>query len=109
MTEKLDREALIEKAAKAVLDNFHAPDDRHPSWWLNPKTVAEAVLAVFEEAHTPTDDEREALIGLRLASYPKRMSDGHLSVVVRANEEAADVVLAAGFRRPASLEPTRHD
>ena len=48
---------------------------------------------------TPTDDEREALIALRLASYLKTMSDGYSSGVVRTNEEAADLVLTAGFRR----------
>ena len=48
---------------------------------------------------TPTDDEREALIALRLASYSKTMSDGYSSGVVRTNEEAADLVLTAGFRR----------
>lgn len=52
-------------------------------------------------------EEREELIALRLASYPKRMSDGYNSVVVRSNEDAADVVLAAGFRRSreATTEP----
>lgn len=53
-----DREQMIEKAAKAVLDNFNPPDERHSSWWLNPETVARAVFAVFEEAHAPTDAER---------------------------------------------------
>lgn len=47
----------------------------------------------------PSADERETLIALRLAAHPMLMSDGTGSVVVRSNEEAADVVLAAGFRR----------
>lgn len=30
---------------QAVLDNFHGPDDKHPSWWLRPSDVVDAVLA----------------------------------------------------------------
>ena len=87
-------------------------------WPGNLERRIDAILAVFE-AHvkelaasperanigadslyvTPTDDEREALIALHLASYPKTMSDGYSSGVVRTNEEAADLVLTAGFRR----------
>ena len=40
---------LIEAMAKAVLDNFHGPDNKHPSWHLNPETVARAALAVVRE------------------------------------------------------------
>lgn len=35
----------VEAAAKAVLANFHAPDDLHPAWHLNPETVATAALS----------------------------------------------------------------
>lgn len=45
------------------------------------------------------EEDRKELIELRLASYSKRMSDGHLSVFMRTDEEAADIVLQAGFRR----------
>lgn len=44
-------------------------------------------------------DEREALVALQLATHSERMSDGYPSVVVRSNEEAADIVLAAGWTR----------
>ncbi|WP_341945692.1 hypothetical protein [Microbacterium sp. LWH11-1.2] len=44
-------EKMVKEAAKAILDNFHAPDDRHPSWWINPDEMARAALAVFEKAH----------------------------------------------------------
>lgn len=57
-------------------------------------------LASRRPAQAPTDEEREALIGLNLASYPAVMSDGYSSAVIRTNEEAADIVIAAGFRRP---------
>lgn len=51
------------------------------------------------EPHLCSTDEREALIGLKLGSYSKRMPDGYPSLIMRTNEEAADVVLAAGFHR----------
>ena len=71
--------------------------------WVVPTPEVELVVA---EAHTPTDDEREALIALGLASYSKIMSDGYPSGVMRTNEEAADLVLAAGFRRSEVPEPS---
>lgn len=50
-----EREALIEKAAKAILER---------SWGLgtmeSARADAEVAFAVFEQAYTPTDDEREA-------------------------------------------------
>lgn len=61
------------------------------------------------EVPEPTDDEREALIALKLASFSKRMSDGYPSIIMRTNEEAADLVLAAGFRRSEVPEPSAED
>ncbi len=55
MTDK--REELIEEAAKAMRDTGQL-GGRNPDVYK----LAEAALAVFEQAHTPTDDEREALI-----------------------------------------------
>lgn len=60
----------------------------------------------IEQAQAPTGDEREELIGLQLASYSKRMSDGYTSSIIRSNEEAAEIVLDAGFRLPVQGEPT---
>lgn len=60
--EIIRRSVLIEEAAKAILDKFHAPDDRHPSWWINPDEMARAALAVFEKAHTPKVTERHDLV-----------------------------------------------
>ena len=70
------------------------------------RVLAAAALAVFEAAQAPTGDEREELIGLQLASYSKRMSDGYTSSIIRSNEEAAEIVLDAGFRLPVQGEPT---
>lgn len=59
-----DREALIEEAAKAILTASHGEDYGD---WEGPLERelyvkrARAALAVFEQAHTPTDDEQEAL------------------------------------------------
>lgn len=79
----------------------------------DPYDVARDVLTVVSrmtrQSCTPTDDEREALIALGLASYSKIMSDGYPSGVMRTNEEAADLVLAAGFRRSEVPEPSAED
>ena len=37
--------------------------------------------------------------------FSKRMSDGYPSTVMRDNEEAADLVIEAGFRRGAPADP----
>lgn len=52
----MDRKKLIEDAAKAICA-FEAG----PEYWRTFIEHAEAALAVFEGAYTPTDDEREAL------------------------------------------------
>lgn len=49
---------LREQIAKAVLDNFHGPDERHSTWWLNPYVTADAILdllAVSAEPSTAVD------------------------------------------------------
>ena len=70
---------------------------------------AKWVAALRRSESTPTDDEREALIALKLASFSKRMSDGYPSIIMRTNEEAADLVLAAGFRRSEVPEPSAEE
>ena len=46
-----------------------------------------------------TNDEHKSLVELRLATEVFTDTDGLRSVRVRTNEDAADIVLAAGFRR----------
>jgi hypothetical protein len=60
---------------------------------------AEAAFAVFEEAHAPTDDEREVLIDIVAKATVESWDsdDGTANTVT-------DRVLAAGFRRPVSPE-----
>ena len=95
------REALIEEAAKALAgltdaewDIATAEGTDHLAGYFE---AAEQVLAVFEAAQKPTTDERE-----------------HMAQVIRNAEASgpvfastlADVILAAGFRRPVQGEPT---
>lgn len=108
--EAAERERLIAEAATAILASEGIEPQEDGTYWGDntwPNAVKDAgtALAVFEKAHTPTDDEREALIALKLASFSKRMSDGYPSIIMRTNEEAADLVLAAGFRRSEVPEP----
>lgn len=101
-----DREALIEEAADAI--------ERTP-WRLGTTLrthrldTARNVLAVFEQAHTPTDDEREALI--EEATWV--LIDWDTDIVDRGvrdehyRERRADVerVFPILFRRPVQGEP----
>jgi hypothetical protein len=104
-------EKLIEEAAKAVYNNdpswgyvYEDDHSEHAADWedlgddLRDKfrTIASGVLAVFGKAHTPTDDEREALF---------RALDGLVPDGID-HRDAVDAVLAAGFRRTAQGEPT---
>ena len=106
-------ERLVEEAAKAMLMVTQEGVSVEYAWSVQFDEVREeliaqarAALAVFEAAQAPTGDEREELIGLQLASYSKRMSDGYTSSIIRSNEEAAEIVLDAGFRLPVQGEPT---
>jgi len=59
-----DREKLIEEAAKAILVASHGED--YDEWESSLERElyrkrARAALAVFDKAHTPTDDERQQL------------------------------------------------
>lgn len=72
-----NNEKLIEEAAKAIRDvrfNHTLPHaHRGGSMWTD-SDLARAALAVFEKAHTPTDDEREALAddaGFRPSEVPE--------------------------------------
>lgn len=58
------------------------------------RTLAVTAAKVVEEAHNPTDDEREALANLIQLGY---VTDWY---------EAADRILAAGFRRSEVPEPS---
>lgn len=57
----IDRDALIEGAAKAIC-KAHVEESTYGDF-------AAAALAVFEKAHTPTDDEREDMIAFLLRDH----------------------------------------
>lgn len=119
-----DNEKLIEEAAKALDKNFNP--DKHPIMAAMFRDYAATCLAVFENAHTPTDaptqaapalevegdapsratptdDELEALSTLiakiREGFYPEGL--GAVS-----NDDLAHAILAAGFRRSVVPEPS---
>lgn len=90
--------------ARVTLAGFNGGDFTHPQGCPGMAAgLARALAALIAEYERltapPTGDEREALVALELASFSKVMSDGYPSLVYRTNEQAADVVLAAGFRR----------
>lgn len=93
-----DREALIEEAAKAIFAEIYpdefVPDVFHPQ--VAEMKAARAALAVFEQAHTPTDDEREILT---------RIIHDETGEPEEESGFVADAILAAGFRRPVQGEP----
>lgn len=65
----------------------------------NWQTMTQDPYRPREQTPAPTDEDREALIALGLASVRFIAGDGYPSTAIRTNEEAADAVLAAGFRR----------
>ncbi|WP_431863005.1 hypothetical protein [Microbacterium algeriense] len=108
----MTNEKLIEEAAKAI---YEARVEESTCGDL-----ARAALAVFEKAHTPTDDEREdehqaQMIAFETAKLEARNSMRHdPHVWHEALEDALDKVLpavwhaAAGFRRSEVPEPSAH-
>lgn len=106
------KQELIEEAAKALYranwgDEFTFEEDREH--WVN---QARAALAVFEQAHTPTDDEREALAKVvakadeETLDYERRLPDYYSDESWEGYRLHADHILAAGFRRTVQGEPT---
>ena len=94
------REQLIEKAAKAILDEAGVlPSERYDEMWELARRDARAALAVFEEANTPTDDEREALADV-LDDCLQSLTDTRGICY-----PLADAALAAGFHRTEQGEP----
>lgn len=96
-----DNEKLIKEAAKAIQDratwpSLHWPPLHALSHTDVARAIAEAALAVFEKAHTPTDDEREALDYAIRCAIPNDLEYRPLHKLIRAIQ---DSVLAAGFLR----------
>ncbi|MFF3029129.1 hypothetical protein [Microbacterium sp. NPDC057944] len=105
-------EHLIEKAAKAMvaLAPGETWEDCDQNWYLRD---ARAAFAVFEEAHTPTNDEREALrraiasVLWNAGNYPDRVQAALLGQSVAPLVMLVhDAVLAVGFRLPEVPNPS---
>lgn len=99
MTTVTDREQLIARV-RAIRDDAYLS-----ATYLADEHVGDLmgeILAVFEQAHSPTDDEREALA---------EVLDG-VDIIREKGEtrryalRQADAALAAGFRRTVQGEPT---
>lgn len=93
----MNREQLINEA-RAALAQYEGTRSTPRAERVNARDLAVVVrdmLAVFEEAHTPIDDEREALADLILSMGLAADADDDRYVA----EQTADRILAAGFRR----------
>lgn len=96
-----DNEKLIEEARRAYLDAWAATNLEDVPPGTRSRNGIIAALAVFEKAHTPTDNEREARLeyvidaAVPVSEFP--------SWRFRYSRRIADAVRAAGFRRS---EPT---
>lgn len=97
-----DNEKLIEDALIDVATSYGdetgtlIPLDR----------ARDAMLAVFEKAHTPTDDEREALLAaLHAKGFSGNGEEIGWDEVVIMVDEVPDIVFGVGFRRTEVPEP----
>ncbi|MBS0231768.1 MAG: hypothetical protein JSS52_11505 [Proteobacteria bacterium] len=96
----MDRKELIEKAVKRA----HTEWDRIQNWDRDDRrtyaeVVVDSALAVFEEAHAPTDDEHAALVHVLWDQVPEDWDENDIGIL-------ADAVLAAGFHRTVQGEPS---
>lgn len=103
-----DREQLIEAAAKALFADKST--DRlnsrtAPETWALCEQFAHVAFAVFEKAHTPSDDEREAMLNAAEAEAQDllRAGQGRTGREVSAGRTIRRLV--AGFRRTVQGEP----
>jgi hypothetical protein len=102
---------LIEEAAKAIYVERWGSGAGWERGSRKPyRKQARAALAVFEKAHTPTDDEREALLRAMRAGWAKRQewwTTTEAPADAPTNDEfLADAILTAGFRRSEVPEPS---
>ncbi|MDA4893284.1 hypothetical protein PFZ55_41130 [Streptomyces sp. MS2A] len=93
----MNREQMIDDAATA---GARAMRGATAHVGLRDREFAAAALAVFEEAHAPTEDEREAL------ARTIWNADNLERAVLEDAKAIADAILAAGFRRTVQGEPS---
>lgn len=100
-----------------ILEGIDRTEDDRDGWWetsagaeFGATRLAE-VRAAFEEAYTPTDDEREALARVvakadeETLDYERRLPD-YCAEPWEGYMLHADHILAAGFRRTVQGEPS---
>lgn len=92
--DEVDLDALIASAESMTPDEIHY----HPMAALDKLRALSRELRQVAKAHTPTDDEREALRD-ELAGWV--IGAGYYQSMVGTSDaaEMADAILAAGFRR----------
>lgn len=114
------RDDLIEEAAKAILDDYDgcferlagtdpeeplSTDEEDAEFWRKRARVA---LAVFDQAHAPTDDERPTIeLARSIASW-----DQGAEATNRIPHWAANLAMhlrELGFRRTVQGEPTKRE
>ena len=110
MTTDGKREALIEEAARAMRPDLWGnviPDSYGQVRRDRVLAYAEAALAVFEQANTPTDDEREAYLpaGVYNRLMAHLLAGGRESLLL-AGEVQSLTGASALRRRPVRGEPT---
>lgn len=103
-----DNEKLIEEAAKAIYFRADEIGINREVGQLQSEALARAALAVFEKAHTPTDDDREALPINHCPEHGdllNRPGDGADARSYRCRNAHDIDGIRAGFRRSEVLEP----
>lgn len=111
MTDNTDRKKLIREASDAMYDVYSSCP---PFGGLDIEGMARAALAVFEKAHTATDDFPHGRPELDTPTDGER--EALASVIDNATmfpsddiERSVDAILAAGFRRTEVPEPSTED
>ncbi|MCK2024590.1 ead/Ea22-like family protein [Microbacterium sp. kSW2-24] len=89
-------------AAIEYLDARWEHSDHTAAKYWRRMREAEHALEAVEKAHTPTDDEREALIDVLVMT---KLSD-YAATDMSTIHQAVDAILAAGFRRSEVPEPS---
>lgn len=87
-----DRKKLIEEAAQAMANGAHnvlgwrghSADER--DWYRKDAAIA---MAVFEKAHTPTDDERVNAAAMEIYEWSNTISKSGALMLARAALRAA--------------------
>lgn len=91
----MNREELIKEALHA----YHGVENRGQRWEWSPESITSmrAALAVFEQAHTPSDDERADMIAWLMRDQTNDLSP--------QGRDYTDAEIANALRRTVQGEP----